>query len=252
MTATQPTPAPLLRLADASLGYGEGAILTGVNLSVSKGEFLAIVGPNGAGKTTLLRALLGVLPRLDGERSVNARIGYAPQRSTLDPIYPFVAREVVAMGLMGDPSLPEAERGERVNRALAACGLVALAETAVREMSGGQKQRVVVARALVSEPDVLVLDEPTNDLDLSGEHEVMELVARLQREGRTVVMVTHMIHLAATYAERIAFITEGGVHSGDADEMLRPERLRELFGVNVVVGEVSGRRVIAPALEKLS
>jgi ABC-type Mn2+/Zn2+ transport system ATPase subunit len=245
-------PSPLLRLVDAKLGYGEGPVLSGVNLSVAPGDFLAIVGPNGAGKTTLLRALLGVLPRVDGERIVNARLGYAPQRSTLDSIFPFVAREVVAMGLMGEPSLSEPLRRERVGKALAACGLTTLAETPVRDMSGGQKQRVVVARALVSEPDVLVLDEPTNDLDLSGEHEVMELVARLQRGGCAVVMVTHMIHLAATYAERIAFISDRSVTSGDADDMLRPERLRELFGVDVVVGEVSGRRVIAPALESSS
>lgn len=238
---------PLLSLADANLGYGNGFILSGVTLSVAAGEFLAVVGPNGSGKTTLLRALLGVLPHLEGVRQVNARLGYAPQSRTLDPIFPFVASEVVAMGLMGQPRLPPTEESERVAQALASCGVEHLAKTPVRDLSGGQKQRVIVARALVSEPDVLVLDEPTNDLDLAGEHEVMELIAGLQAGGRTVVMVTHMIHLAATYAERIAFITEGRVHAGSAEAMLTPERLRELFGVEVVVGDVSGRRVIAPA-----
>lgn len=243
-----------IRIAGGRLGYDGPAVLEAVELEVRQGEFLAVVGPNGTGKTTLLRAILGVLPLQAGSRTVDGRLGYSPQRSALDPIYPFTAAEVVAMGLLGeaDRAVSPEEGAQRVAAALDACGVQNLADTPLRDLSGGQKQRVLVARALVPGPDVLVLDEPTNDLDLRGEHEVMELLSKLNAEGRTVIMVTHLLHLVATYAERLAFIHDGGLRTGSAADMLTAESLETLFGTRVVVGEVDGRRVIAPYREAAS
>lgn len=239
----------LVRIVGADLGYGEAPVLHGVSLSVNPGEFLGVVGPNGSGKTTLLRALLGVLPLRTGRREARARLGYAPQRSALDPIYPFLAREVVAMGLLGPEArgLPPGEARARVERALADCGIEDLTQRPVRDLSGGQKQRVIVARALVSDPDVLVLDEPTNDLDVRAEHEVMELLRALHAKGKAIVMVTHLLYLVATHAERLAFIHRGRLEVGPAEEMLEPERLARLFGAPMIVEEVGGHRLVAPA-----
>jgi ABC-type Mn2+/Zn2+ transport system ATPase subunit len=260
---------PLVSLASAQLGYGQSVILSGVDLRVDPGDFLAIIGPNGSGKTTLLRAILGVLPPQAGSVERQGRIGYAPQRSSPDPVFPLRAREVVAMGLLGAEQQPWAERHvwgplrdaarslrlpvpddavrERSLEALEACGIGDKAEVRFRDLSGGQKQRVLVARALVSEPDVLVLDEPTNDLDLRGEHEVMQLVRTLWQGGKTVIMVSHLLHVVARYAQRLAFIHDGGLREGSAEEMLTQERLQGLYGIPVEVGELAGFRTVAPA-----
>src|SRR5207248_868848 len=159
------------------LGYGAHVVLPSVDLEVEPGDFLAIVGPNGSGKTTILRAILGVLKPLAGEMRAPEGCGYSPQRRALDTIFPFTVEEVVAMGLQGErPPLSRLlpSHRERIEKALAACGVEKLAQRPFRDLSGGQQQRSLVARALVSDPKVLVLDEPTNDLDLSGENDIME------------------------------------------------------------------------------
>ena len=239
-------PGPLVELRGVRLDYGGAAVLSDVDLAVSRGDFLAIVGPNGSGKTTLLKCVLGVLAPRAGTCVVAARIGYAPQRGTLDPIWPFTVAEVVAMGLLAAGGARPDDR--RVALALDACGLTAHAGRPFRDLSGGQRQRALVARALVAEPELLVLDEPTNDLDLEGEHEVMELVRGLHAQGRTVLMVTHMLHLVGRYAERVAFIGAGGrLCVGDLEEQLQAEHLEELYGMRVVVAELAGKPVVVPA-----
>ncbi|MCO5166215.1 MAG: metal ABC transporter ATP-binding protein [Planctomycetes bacterium] len=248
MSAAAP---PLVALAGARLGYRDRVILEDVDLEVRRGDFLAIVGPNGAGKTTALRTILGIIPPLAGRCEARGRLGYSPQRGALDPIFPFTAAEVVAMGLLAEQrARGRAHADEAVRRALAACGMEARRDAAFRDLSGGQKQRVLVARALVSAPDVLVLDEPTNDLDLRGEHEVMELVRALHDQGRTVVMVSHMLHVVARYARRIAFVRGGRVVAGDLERMLTAEQLAPLYdGLPVVVGRLAGHAVVAPGRE---
>lgn len=237
---------PVFELRAAQLRYGQQVVLDGVDLSVPRGDFLAIVGPNGAGKTTLLRAMLGTLSPSAGTCDSHGRVGYAPQRGALDPVFPFTAREVIAMGLLGGPRRPRADEHAAVTRALEACGLRHKHDAPFRDLSGGQRQRALVARALVAEPDVLVLDEPTNDLDLRGEHDVMELVRDLHATGRTVVFVSHMLHVVARYARQIAFISGRTVTSGPAADMLTAPRLAALYGLDVVVSEVDGRRVVSP------
>ena len=258
----------LVELRGVSLGYGQRPVLAGVDLTVGAGDFLAIVGPNGSGKTTLLRAILGVLAPLAGTAINRGRIGYAPQRSAPDPVFPLTAAEVVAMGMLGPDQQPWAERRWRgplrdlarafgveiqgpvqraAREALQACGMADHADARFRDLSGGQKQRVLVARALVSQPDVLVLDEPTNDLDLRGEHEVMHLVRELHRAGKTVIMVSHLLHVVARYAKTLAFIHDGGLREGPATEMLTAERLQALYGIPVELGQLAGHTTVSPA-----
>ena len=242
--------APIVELAGATLGYPGRVVLEGVDLALRPGELLGLVGPNGAGKSTLLRTVLGVIPPLAGTRRVTARLGYTPQRAWLDPVFPLTAGEVVAMGLLG-PAARELrqDRAALVAWALEACGVADLARRPLRDLSGGQRQRVLLARALVARPDVLVLDEPTNDLDLRGEHEVLEVVRQLHAEGRAVLLVTHQLGVVARLARTLALIDGRRLESGPAAELLTPARLSRLYGVEVAVGQVAGRPVIAPAAE---
>jgi len=239
----------IISFEGVTLGYPGRVILPRVDLSVERGDFLAILGPNGSGKTTILRAILGILKPLHGRVTAPSRCGYSPQRRALDPIFPFLVAEVVAMGLTGELGpfrRPGARERSRVRRALAACGVKHLADRPFRELSGGQQQRTLVARALVTDPEVLILDEPTNDLDLTGEHEIMELVARLNREGRTVVMVSHLLNVVAHYATRVAILSQGALDAGLASEVLTSERLSRLYRIDVVAEELGGRRAIVP------
>lgn len=236
------TPTPAVSVEGASVGYGRVPVLDDVTFEVNTGQFFAIVGPNGSGKTTLLRAILDVIPPLRGRVVRNGRMGYAPQRQALDDLYPFTSREVVSHGLIHESSLSSPAARTRVQEVLERCGVAERADRAFRDLSGGQKQRVLIARALVTRPDTLVLDEPTNDLDVRGEHDVMKLVEELHQRGTTVIMVSHQLHVVARFAEHIAFIAEGGVISGPRDTMLTPDRLQSLYGVAVDLS--SGRPVI--------
>jgi ABC-type Mn2+/Zn2+ transport system ATPase subunit len=245
-------PGPLIAFDGASFGYAPRApVLRDVTLEVARGDFVAVIGPNGGGKSTLLRAILGILPPLEGaaRRAPGERAGYVPQRQALDPIWPLRALDIVLMGLareVGPLRRPGAEHRSRALLALEEAGMAAHAERPYRDLSGGQQQRTLIARALVSAPDLLVLDEPTSDLDLAGEHGILEVIARLHREGKTVVLVTHALHLAAAYAHRIALVRDGRVEVGPLADMLTPERLSPLYGGPVVVADAGGRKVVLP------
>lgn len=209
----------LLALESATLGYDGDPILVDVSLSIERGELFALIGRNGTGKSTLLAAFLGTLAPKVGTRTGSPRIGFAPQRGELDPVFPFLAREVVAMGLVGRGRYSRGETKRLVDRALETAGLLEKAETAFRDLSGGQRQRAMIARALVAEPEVLILDEPTNDLDVEGQVEVVELIRRLNSEGRTIVFVSHALELVKKTAKRV------GVLSDRTLTLVEPERL---------------------------
>jgi len=232
------TGAPLVALEAVSLGYGRRALLTGVDLRISSGDFLAIVGPNGGGKTTLLRSLLGVLPPLAGRRLQPApfAVGYVPQRDQVDPIWPLTAAEVASMGrarLVGPARAPREADRAAVREALAAVGMAPLAGHRYRELSGGQRQRTLIARALAAEPQLLALDEPTSGMDPGGELDVMELVEELNRKRRlAVVVVSHRLEAVAGRASQLAYVDHrrGLFRVGSREEMLAPEALSALYG----------------------
>lgn len=240
----------LVVFADVDLGYGRRRILTGLELALTAGDHLAIVGPNGSGKTTLLKALLGILRPLRGQirRAPDLRFGYVPQRQFVDEVYPFTALEIALMGryrLLGPLSRPGPADREYVLKCCEQVGIGDLAHRSYRELSGGQKQRVLIARALAGEPDVLVLDEPTNDMDLASEHAIMELVGELrERRGLTVVMVSHLLNVVANYAASLVILDSDSRIAGNLSEVLSSMNLSQLYGITVTVGECAGKRVI--------
>jgi ABC-type Mn2+/Zn2+ transport system ATPase subunit len=224
----------LLRARGAAFGYGPVPVVSGVDLTVAPGDFVGLVGPNGSGKTTLFRGLLGLLPPLSGtvERFTRA-IGYVPQRETLDPIYPVSAAEVVQMGaygrLRGLRRLPREAR-ELARASLARVGLLERAGAAFSSLSGGQRQRALIARALMVEPRLLLLDEPTSGVDQAAQAQIMELLVDLnRRESLAILLVSHQLSLIRPNVQRVLWVGGGRVVEGRAEEMLAPERLEVLY-----------------------
>jgi len=191
-------------------------VLEEANLEVKEGDFLGLIGPNGGGKTTLLRAILGLVkPRSGGvlvygmsPEAARTRVGYLPQKSLFDQKFPISALEVVMMGRYGRRGLFGRYSLEDRDAALAALSAVGMRESADREigaLSGGQQQRIFVARAIVSEPDLLLLDEPANGIDSSRQREFYELLSELN-EKMTIIMVSHDISAVSTYVKKIACV----------------------------------------------
>lgn len=221
---------PVLRLSSAAFGYQGRKVVSGVDLEVRAGDFLGIIGPNGAGKTTLFRGMLGLLNPMEGrvERHVDA-IGYVPQRETLDPIYPLRVDEVVHMGaygrLKGWRGLGRPER----QLALDCLDRVYLADRArapFSSLSGGQRQRTLIARALMVQPQLLLLDEPTSGVDREAEARILEVLLELNRkDGIAVMLVSHHLTLVRRAVQDVLMVADGKVALGPTAEMLRPENL---------------------------
>jgi len=244
----------LISLEAASVGYDGKPLLEGIDLVVSEGDFLALVGPNGGGKTTIVRSALGALPlvagRLGGQRPL--RIGYVPQRDHVDTIWPFRAGEVVQMGripLLGPLRRPGDADHEAVHRAMTRVRIEDLYDQAYGDLSGGQRQRTLIARALAADPELLVLDEPTNGMDPAAELATMDLLRELHGGGGlSILMVSHRLENVANYAHTLAFVDTAQklFRIGGMDEMLRPEALSALYGRHVAVRELEGRRLVYP------
>lgn len=237
--------AVVYRARDLEIGYEATAVLSNVDLEVCEGEFWFLIGPNGSGKTTLLRALLGLLPPRSGSLERNpqltdrARLGFVPQRCEIHPTLPTSVREFVSLGFVGTHQGP-GQRAESLARALELVGLGQLASASFWSLSGGQRQRALLARALVRRPRLLILDEPTEGLDVSSEASFVRTLVELNRsEGLTLLAATHKLELVARYATHAALVTEGGIVSGAREHVLQPQRLAAAFGREVELGELA-------------
>jgi ABC-type Mn2+/Zn2+ transport system ATPase subunit len=234
-----------------TLGYGQRAVLRDVGLEVAAGDFLGVVGPNGAGKTTLLKALLGTLRPMQGAIRIPKQgvvFGYVPQRQAVDETFPLTVREMILMGRFARIGLfrrPRQDDHARVVESAEHVGIADLLDRRYRTLSGGQKQRTLIARALAAEPTILVLDEPTNGMDLPAEKAMMDLARRLHDEDRlTVIMVSHLLNVVASYVKRLAIVGDGRVEVGSVDTMLTGERLSALYGTDVRVHRLNGSTVV--------
>jgi ABC-type Mn2+/Zn2+ transport system ATPase subunit len=229
--------APLVDVRGLALGYDGLPVLEDVTLTVREGERWFLLGPNGAGKTTLLRALLGLLPPRAGtivlrpDLQSRQGLGFVPQRCELSRALPITVREFVLLGTVG-LRVGRAERADRVRWALEHAGLGAMAGRAYHALSGGERQRVLVARALARRPALLVLDEPTSNLDPGAEDALMQLLAGLNRDDAlTLLVVTHDVRLVARYASHVALVHERRVVAGPREAVLDRDRLAAVFGV---------------------
>lgn len=242
--------APLVTFDRATLGYGRRVVLTGISFDIPEGDFLGLVGPNGSGKTTIVRTILGTLEPLGGTvtRDPALRFGYVPQRDQVDYSFPLKVIDVVMMGRydrIGLGRRPTADDRARAREALEHVGIAHLADNRLSDLSGGQKQRTLIARALVGEPNVLVLDEPTNGMDLVATTQILGLVRELHdRDALTVLMVSHALNEVANYVDRIALVVEGGFRIGTTDEIMTEEALTQMYGIPVEVDSFDGHRIV--------
>lgn len=241
---------PIIEFKKVILGYSR-PILFDIDFTVNSGDFIGIVGPNGVGKTTFLKAVLGLLKPLEGEiirHNKLIRFGYVPQRQVVDELFPLSVLDIVLMGrysLVGLCRRPAKEDRQKALQCLAHVGIEKLASRSYRELSGGQKQRTLLARALACEPTILLLDEPTTDMDLPSEREIMELVEQLrEQDNLTVLIVSHLLHVVVNSANRLAFVGRSKIQIQDKNEAITQENLSNLYGVPVYVGEIAGKKFV--------
>lgn len=243
-------PHPIIEASDISFSYGAEAVLRGVSLEVAAGEYLGVIGPNGAGKTTLLKIFLGLLKPAGGSVKLFGadvakfadwyRIGYLPQKAVhLEADFPATVEEVVLMGRIGLRGLARRLTPEDLKEArnvLVEAGMWDLRKRRIGDLSGGQQQRVFIARALVSRPEIIFLDEPAFGVDMKGQEEFYSLLRALNREkGLTLVLISHDIEMVTREASRIACIDRTLVCNMPPKDFLAESVSADLFGHDVKV-----------------
>jgi manganese/zinc/iron transport system ATP- binding protein len=245
----------LVTFDHATLGYGRRVVLSDLHFEIPQGDFLGLVGPNGAGKTTIIKAILGSLSPITGGVTVSPglRFGYVPQRDSVDYNFPLKVVDVVLMGRYDRVGLgrrPSRDDRDRAMAALEHVGIADLGDRQLSALSGGQKQRTLIARALVGEPEVLVLDEPTNGMDLVSTTQILGLVRELHdRDGLTVLMVSHALNEVANYVKRIALVVERGFRIGSVSEIMTEHTLSQMYGIPVEVDSFNGHRIVVARRE---
>jgi zinc/manganese transport system ATP-binding protein len=251
---------PALAFEHAAVRLGGRTIWSDLTLSIARGEFVAILGPNGAGKSTLIKAVLGLLPLSAGRLSVlgrapgeaNARIGYLPQRRSFDAGTRIRGVDIVQLGLDGArwgipiPGLPSrAREAARVAEVLELVDATAYARKPIGELSGGEQQRLLIAQALVRRPEVLLLDEPLDSLDLPNQVAVAALVRRICEEEKVaVLLVAHDINPIISYLDRVVYIAGGSAVAGRPEEVISSDTLSRLYGAAIEVLRASDGRLV--------
>jgi len=253
------TQEPVITLEHVRIQYGKQTILEDVSLTVNEGEFVAVLGPNGAGKSTLLKLLLGLLKpgagivRVLGKpaRRGNNAIGYAPQHRQLEADLALRARDVVGFGLDGNhwgPGISSARRNAIIDKALLEVDASAFADAPIGQLSGGEQQRLLIAQALLTNPRLLLLDEPLANLDISHEQEIVTLVAKVCRARNvTVMLVAHDVNPLLPVVDRVLYMARGHATIGTTDEVITSSTLTQLYGSPVEVVQALGRVFVVGA-----
>jgi len=243
----------VIKIQDAVVSYREDVALQGVSLEVKSGEFIGIIGPNGAGKTTLLTVIngLGKLvhgqawvlgSRLNGRNSNNLRkrIGYVAQVENIDPRLPINVRETVMVGCYGRLGLfhrPTRAQWKTVDEVLEMVGMAHLSQRPIGHLSGGEYQRAAIARALVQQPEIFLLDEPTASIDKKAQREILSLIQLIHKEYHTTTLfVTHDLRTLPSTCQRLILMKDGKIwQQGSPESMLREEVLSQLYGAPISV-----------------
>jgi len=246
----------LAELDQVTYAYSERPVLLNVSLHIHPGQFIGLIGPSGSGKTTLLRVLLGLVQPQSGQARVLGRtphgrtplgVGYVPQLETVDWNFPATVREVVLMGRTmhsGPWPWPTAAAKARMAAILERLGIGDLAGRHIRELSGGQQQRVFLARALVSDPQLLLLDEPTSGVDIKTRDDILHLLGDLNADGTTIVMTTHELNAAAAHLPWVVCLNRRLIAQGPPDEVFTTEVLSRTYGSEILVVRQNGHILI--------
>lgn len=253
---------PAIVLEDVSCGYQRGFVLSHVDLRVPAGQFVGLIGPSGAGKTTLLRTMVGLVPRVQGRVEIGGRpvapgsppvdVGYVPQVGMIDWTFPVTVENVVVMGKqrqMGWLPWPSRQDKRDVAVMLERLGIGHLAQRHIRDLSGGQQQRTFLARALISNPGILILDEPTASVDIRTRDEILHLLAEISDSGITIVITTHELNSLAAHLPWVVCVHRGIVAQGPPDRVFTAENMSRTFDADmrVIRDEETGNLLVTEA-----
>ncbi|EFB42220.1 MULTISPECIES: metal ABC transporter ATP-binding protein [Parachlamydia] len=230
-----------LETTQLTVNYDKTPVLWDVSLNIPTGQLVGIIGPNGAGKTTLLKACLGLLKPLSGKISflgspldkVRLKVAYVPQKETVDWDFPITVRELVLMGRYGSLGLwnsPKESDKMSAEHHLNTLGMSTFADRQINQLSGGQKQRVFLARALVQDADIYLMDEPFTGIDMATERIIMDLLHQLKDQGKTVFVVHHDLNTVRSYFDWIILLNMRLVAAGPTEDVFTPENLNTAYG----------------------
>ena len=218
-----------IEIRNLTVAYGENIALENLNLDVEAGSLMALVGPNGAGKSTLIKTILKFLKQIIGEIKINGKtLAYVPQRNSVDWDFPTTLFDVVEMGCYGRVGLfkrVNKEEKQKVLKAIEQVGMLDFKDRQISELSGGQQQRAFIARALVQEADIYLMDEPFQGVDSTTEKSIVDILKKLKSDGKTLIVVHHDLQTVPTYFETVTFINKSVIASGKVKEVFTQENI---------------------------
>lgn len=238
----------IIEIKDVSFSYDNVEVLKNITLDIHQGDYISLIGPNGGGKTTLLKLMLGLIQSQSGQIKLFdkplhdfkdwSKLGYVPQKAiNFDPLFPVTVREVVAMGCYGKKGvlnwLQEKDQ-KNIDAALARVEMIPFADRLIGNLSSGQQQRVFIARALVGEPEIIFLDEPTVGVDIKNQEEFYLLLTHLNKDlNITLILVSHDVDVVSHQVTELACLNQNLVYHGDPKQFMKGHYLDDLYGKNV-------------------
>ena len=218
-----------IEIKNLTVAYGENIALEDFNLDVEIGSLMALVGPNGAGKSTLIKTILKFLKQITGEIKISKKsLAYVPQRNSVDWDFPTTLFDVVEMGCYGRVGLfkrVNKEEKVKVLKAIEQVGMLDFKDRQISELSGGQQQRTFIARALVQEADIYLMDEPFQGVDSTTEKSIVDILKKLKSDGKTLLVVHHDLQTVPTYFESVTFINKTVIATGKVKEVFTQENI---------------------------
>ena len=222
-----------IEIKNLTVAYGENIALENFNLDIEVGSLMALVGPNGAGKSTLIKTILKFLKQITGEIKINGKsLAYVPQRNTVDWDFPTTLFDVVEMGCYGRVGLfkrVNKEEKVKVLKAIEQVGMLEFKDRQISELSGGQQQRTFIARALVQEADIYLMDEPFQGVDSTTEKSIVDILKKLKSDGKTLLVVHHDLQTVPTYFESVTFINKTVIATGKVKEVFTQENIDKTY-----------------------
>lgn len=232
----------VVTIENASFGYGRETILSDISFSINRNDFFAFLGPNGTGKTTLMKAIMREIRPREGSVHVSedVTIGYVPQLDTEGSFWPMNVVDFVKMF--------QQKKCCTAEEILKSLNIENIAGKNMQDLSGGQRQRVQLAKALINHPDLLILDEPTDGMDVSAEADYLELLKKLNDEGMTIILVSHHLHDILSVAKKIGIVNNGTIVSANLNDLIENRMLDSIYGRPFLAGDIAGTPVIIPAV----
>lgn len=240
------TTEPAIQIDDLTVAYDYKPVLWDIDLVVPEGVLMAVVGPNGAGKSTLIKSILGIIKPIAGSVQVFGKpykkqvdkVAYVPQKGSVDWDFPTVALDVVMMGTYGSLGWikrPGAKEKKQALEALEKVGMLEFKNRQISQLSGGQQQRIFLARALVQQASIYLMDEPFQGVDATTEKAIINILKELRKQGKTLIVVHHDLQTVPEYFDWVTFLNVKGIASGPVKDIFNDDNLTKTYGINYKV-----------------